>query len=319
MGAQPQRPYGNRIRRDRLDKERTPMKRLLILAVSALAILSVSTDALAQSKKEMVAKDVQLEQRISDLEGRMLTGDPAAERLMQRMDSLEAAQRALTGEIEQLRYERDTLRTDVETLARDIETMQAIATEMRAHLDMAGGASVPQQAPQAQSMPQAPYSPNPYSDAPLNQNQSFQMLPPVESNPVQQLGDQTVDASELMTIGQQKLRVGDFTGAQLAYRQYIDVNPNAPDVGEAHFWLGETYYVKSGFDKAAESYIASMRASPKGELAPSAMIGLAGALRGMGNKDGACQTLDGFPAQFPDATADMQSKANRERQRSGCP
>lgn len=304
------------------------MKRLLILATSALAILSVSTDALAQSKKEMVAKDVQLEQRISDLEGRMLTGDPAAERLMQRMDSLEAAQRALTGEIEQLRYERDTLRTDVEALAKDIEAMQAVAVDMRAHLDMATGAGFTSP-PLAggQPLPQAPYidsqgggqTLNAPSPAPQNQGQPFQMLPPVQSNPVQPLGAQSVDASELMTIGQQKLRAGDFTGAQLAYRQYIDVNPNAPDVGEAHFWLGETYYVKSGFDKAAESYIASMRAAPKGELAPSAMIGLAGALRGMGNKDGACQTLDGFPVQFPDASSDMQSKANRERQRSGCP
>lgn len=311
------------------------MKRLLILASSALAILSVSTDALAQSKKEMVAKDVQLEQRISDLEGRMLTGDPAAERLMQRMDSLEAAQRALTGEIEQLRYERDTLRTDVETLAKDIEAMQAIATEMRAHLDMAGGGGFTSP-PLAggQPLPAVPHNnsqgggqtlgaPLPIP-APQDQGQSFQMLPPVQSTPmqagpIQPMGAQTVDASELMTIGQQKLRSGDFTGAQLAYRQYIDVNPNAPDTGEAYFWLGETYYVKSGFDKAAESYIASMRADPKGELAPSAMIGLAGALRGMGNKEGACQTLDGFPVQFPDASADMQSKASRERQRSGCP
>ena len=65
----------------------------------------------------------------------MLTGDPAAERLMQRMDSLETSQRTLTGEVETLRYERETLLKQVEAMAAEIQTKQALIDRMKIHLD----------------------------------------------------------------------------------------------------------------------------------------------------------------------------------------
>jgi len=274
------------------------MKRFASCLMIAAFAGASAVPAMAQSKKEMVAKDIELSQRLTDLEGRMLTGDPAAERLMERMDALESAQRALTGEIEQLRYERESLRKDVESLVGDIAALQTQIADM-------------QRAPAP-----APAGPVVYGDTGSLQPQPApqNLLPPAGPAPA----TQTVAASELQSIGQEKLRAGDFTGAQLAFKQYIEVSPDAPDVGDAYFWLGETYYVKSGYEQAAESYIASMRAAPNGPLAPSAMIGLAGALRGMGNTDGACQTLGSFPIQYPDAPPDMRSKADRERQRSGC-
>ena len=65
----------------------------------------------------------------------MLTGDPAAERLMQRMDALEASQRALTGEVERLRYERDTLQEEVRALASGIASLETNSEDMRRHLE----------------------------------------------------------------------------------------------------------------------------------------------------------------------------------------
>ena len=285
------------------------MKPIATLVMLAVFTAASATPSFAQSKKEMVAKDIELSQRLTDLEGRMLTGDPAAERLMERMDSLETAQRALTGEIEQLRYERESLRKDVEGLVGDIAALETQIFDLK-------------RAPAVMAVP-APSGSIIYGDpagvqsVPAPDN----MLPPpvVQQAPAPgNLGSAPIEASQLQVIGQEKLRAGDFTGAQLAFKQYIEVSPDAPDVGDAYFWLGETYFVKSGFEKAAESYIASMRASADGPLAPSAMIGLAGALRGMGNTDGACQTLGSFPIQFPDAPPDMRQKADREAQRSGC-
>ncbi len=283
------------------------MKTILSSLMIAAMFFAAETPSFAQSKKEMVAKDIELDQRLADLEGRMLTGDPAAERLMERMDTLEAAQRAMTGEIEQLRYERESLRGDVESLVKDIAALQTQMADMK---------RAPVMAVPAQALPSTPYVDS------HNSGQTFAApFPgpaPMDQTGVQPMGTQTVAASELQSIGLEKLRSGDFTGAQLAFKQYIEVSPDAPDVGDAYFWLGETYFVKSGFEKAAESYIASMRASPEGELAPSAMIGLAGALRGMDNTEGACQTLGSFPIQFPDAPPDLRVKADREAQRSGC-
>ena len=98
---------------------------------SFIAVLLISTSLLAapayaQSKKELAAVDAQLAQRLSTLESRMLTGDPAAERLMQRMDALETSQRTLTGEVETLRFERDKLLKQVNAMSAELQSKQAL-------------------------------------------------------------------------------------------------------------------------------------------------------------------------------------------------
>ena len=52
------------------------------------------------------------------------------------------------------------------------------------------------------------------------------------------------DITKLAQIGQDKMAEGDFTAAQSAFRQYLDLNPDAKDRGDVYFLLGETYYVK---------------------------------------------------------------------------
>jgi len=125
-------------------------------------------------------------------------------------------------------------------------------------------------------------------------------------------------AQELARIGLDKMNEGDFSGAQTAFIQYLELNPNADNRGDVLFWLAETYYVKSGFSQAADNYIASMRAAPKGDYAPEAMVKLAATARALGKKDVACQTLASFPAQYPKAVPAVREKARIEKLRSGC-
>lgn len=270
-------------------------------------ILLTALPATAQSKKEMLAKDAELEQRVYTLENRFLTGDPAAERLLRRMDELEAQQRAQEGEIEQLRYERDALRKDVKVLSGKLEAYGAIEDRMKQHLDAVDLA--------AQSAPAAPIGTfTPDAQAPFD--------PIVSNTPTEvqpgQMGGSVMAMSELMTIGQDKLLAGDFAGAELAFQQYIDLNPNAVDIADAYYWLGESYLVRNGFPEASDAYIKSMKADAKGQYAPRALLGLAGALRGMENTDGACQALDTFAVEYPDVDATVKSKVRTERARAGC-
>ena len=86
--------------------------RAFFVATLAVSYLT-ATPAQAQSKKELAAQNVALAERLARLESRMLTGYPAAERLMTRIDSLETAQRTLRGELERVAYERDGLKGEV--------------------------------------------------------------------------------------------------------------------------------------------------------------------------------------------------------------
>jgi tol-pal system protein YbgF len=253
------------------------------------------------------------------------------------MDALETAQRTLTGEIETLRYERDNLRGEVEGLIREIQTKQAVYDRMKIHLDAVdlvstetrngpvGGANP--YAPRVysgagtvvQGMDTETYSSQPYVVDP-NQPSQVPSAPIFKEQTigVQEQYTQGNDVSELSKVGQTKLAEGDFSGAQTAFKQYLQFNPDAGDAGEVNFWLGESYYVRGGFADAADAYITSMRKDPKGVKAPDAMVRLAAALRELGNKAEACQTLATFPAQFPNASSSAKEKARVEAARTGC-
>ena len=309
-----------------------------LFAALMLSTTLLATPAMAQSKKELAAVDAQLAQRLSTLESRMLTGDPAAERLMQKMDALETSMRTLRGEVEQLRFERDSLLKQVQAMAGDTALDQDLINRMKIHLDAVDlVASEQRPAPRRVD----PYAPRTYSGggtvvqsspAPVISSESYASNPVTpESSTLSQIPsapvfkEQTIgvqesynDVSQLSQVGQTKLAEGDFSGAQTAFKQYLEFNPDAADAGEVNFWLGESYFVRGGYADAADAYISSMRKDPKGAKAPDAMVRLAATLGKLGNKSEACQTLATFPAQFPNASASTKEKARVEAARTGC-
>lgn len=293
------------------------------IAFAAFALL-ITAPAHAQSKKELAAQNAALAQRVSVLESRLLTGDPAAERLMQRVDALETSQRTLTGEVERLRYERDTLLAELKALTSDLREMQELSTRMQIHLDavdhVAGGRGNPYGAPQPYES--APAGPNYTGGEPYGNPDAGQPIaipgPPSVSERTIPVQEQYNELSQLPSIGKRRLAEGDFAGAQQAFRDYLGGFPDAPDAGEINYWLGETYYVRGGYASAAESYIASMRKAPQGIKAPDAMIRLGAALRELGKTAEACQTLNSFPAQYPNAPQNVKDKARTELIRTGC-
>jgi len=129
---------------------------------------------------------------------------------------------------------------------------------------------------------------------------------------------QTNDVTELGATGKRQLAEGDFAGAQISLKQYLQFNPDAPDVGEVNFYLGESYYVRGGYADAADSYIESMKRDPRGVKAPDAMVRLAGALRELGEPQDACATLASLPSQYPNASPAVNDKARLEAARAGC-
>lgn len=292
--------------------------KVITFAALVFAVFAASP-VQAQSKKELAAQNAALAERLTRLESRMLTGDPAAERLMARIDSLESAQRALRGELERVAFERDGLKGEVMQLRTDLQIIQDLAGRMTVHLDAVDLIAQEQTRPvQRRTGPVTlggtstldPLGGAPvFSERPIEIGPSTQNTPPVTPpNDIAQLGQ----------IGKQRLAEGDFTGAQISLKQYLQFNPDAADIGEMNYYLGESYYVRQGYADAADAYIASMKRDPRGVKAPDAMVRLAGALRELGKAKDACATLASLPRQYPNASATVKDKAKLEAARAGC-
>lgn len=313
------------------------MRAMIIALTVFLVTVIYSPLSIAQSKKELAAQNAALMQRLERLEARMLTGDPAAEALTSRMDAIETGNRNMTGEVERLRFERDNLRAEVIALAEDVRVLQEQATQFNIHLDAVElvsqqGGGVRSYAPRTYGGEPAngntvaseqPYvSPNQPSAIPGGPPSFNQVTVPFQGNQPTTLPNAIQsgqnDIAALPSEGRTKLAEGDFSGAQSLFQQYLTLAPDAPDAGEVNFWLGETYFVKGGYADAADAYINSMRKDRDGERAPDSMIRLAMSLRELGNKDQACQTLDSFPSQYPNAPESLRNKRALEISRTGC-
>lgn len=291
--------------------------RLSLIALFAASCL-LATPAQAQSKKELEAQNIALAERLGRLESRMLTGDPAAERLMARIDALETAQRTLRGELERVAYERDGLKGEVMQLRTEIQQIQDMAGRMRVHLDAVDLIAQEQSRPIDRRVGPVTFGPTTPLD-PLGGAPTFRQEPLVIGNG--QAPAPAMPSNDIAQLGQNGKRLlaeGDFAGAQTSLKQYLQFNPDAADVGEMNYYLGESYYVRGGYADAADAYITSMKRDPRGVKAPDAMVRLAGALRELGKTADSCATLASLPRQYPDASPTVTNNASLEAARSGC-
>ena len=306
------------------------MLRVLLLSLLILPQLLV-TPAYAVSKKELAAKDLQLEERLLELESRFLTGDPAAEQLIKRNYVLETTVRSLRGEVEQLIYELDQSNKKIDALYGDIDiSLQRIIRledqleELNSSFENLENSFISNNNSGEDTFPSGDlFENNLDSDNFEKSNRnSDKLLSQVPSAPffkektieVQKAYD---DLIRLPDEGKMKLREGDYLGAQLDFEKYILKRPDAEDISIVNYWLGESYFVRNRFQEAATAYIASLSNDPNGKKATTSMIKLATSFAKLNNPE-SCKIFKAFESEYPNATEMEKAKANKEAKKAGC-
>ena len=305
------------------------MLRAILLYLSILPIL-LATTSFAVSKKELAAKDLQLEERLLQLESRFLTGDPAAEQLIKRNYALEVTVRSLRGEVEQLMYELGQSNKKIDALYGDIDiNLQRIIRlehqleELNSAFENSENSFISGNAPVRAILGGEAFENTNNEDnlekLDINTDETLSQIP---SAPV--FKEKTIDVQvaygnllQLPEEGKVKLREGDYLGAQLDFEKYILERPDADDLAIVNYWLGESYFVRNKFQKAANAYIASLSSDPKGIKAPSSMIKLATSFAKLNNPE-SCKIFNAFETQYPNTTELEKAKANKEAKKVGC-
>ncbi|WP_323761740.1 tol-pal system protein YbgF [Maricaulis sp.] len=289
-----------------------------LICLSALtAAIALSAPSQAQSRRELAERIDATEVRIGNLEAEFMAGDPVAEALIRRMDELEYQVQALTGETERLTFENRQLRQQLETLEAEAEARSQAAVPVMddaavawmnegldgpdAEVDGSTLAIVDPDDPHAEARAAA--------TGVLGGNAGGAPSAPQMD---------AVDPTVTFNAARARLVDSDFIGAQSGFESFIADNPDHALTAQAQYWLGETFYVRSDFTRAADAFIASLRLQPSGEKAPDALVRLAASLHGMGRTDDACSTLARFGRQFPNAAPASQARAARESVRANC-
>ena len=114
------------------------------------------------------------------------------------------------------------------------------------------------------------------------------------------------------------LKVGDYTTAERAFREFVNTNPEHDLAGNAQYWYAETFRIRQLYTDAASAYLEGYQKYPKGEKAPINLLKLGVSMVQIGEKVQGCKMINGVEKQYPKANQSVIQKAKYESQKFEC-
>lgn len=271
------------------------MLRFGTVSLTAFLLLSAALPAQAQMATERIIQSRidNLERQIGDLQrdgggsssDSMPVSGGSTAALGNRIAGLEEQIRMLQGKVEESTYRSQQLeqqmkqqQQDVDMRLRDLEQKGPNVTPAPA----AAAAPAPSSSPAANDVGEAANPNDQY-------NQAFRLL------------------------NQSK-----YDEAYTAFKQFVTQHPKDALVGNAYYWMGETFYVRRDYVKSADQFRQGFEAAPKGPKAGDNLLKLAMSLSALNRNSEACVVLRQVAKEYATKSGAVVGKANNEMARIGC-
>ena len=114
------------------------------------------------------------------------------------------------------------------------------------------------------------------------------------------------------------LKVGDYSTAERAFREFVLSNSNHELAGSAQYWYAETFRIRQLYTDAASAYLEGYQKYPKGKKAPINLLKLGVSMVQIGEKDQGCKMINGVELQYPNANQSVIQKAKYESKKFEC-
>jgi tol-pal system protein YbgF len=114
------------------------------------------------------------------------------------------------------------------------------------------------------------------------------------------------------------LKVGDYSTAERAFREFVIINSEHKLAGNAQYWYAETFRIRQLYTDAATAYLEGYQKYPKGEKAPINLLKLGVSMVQIGEKEQGCKMIVGVEEQYPKANQSVLQKAKYESKKFEC-
>ncbi len=114
------------------------------------------------------------------------------------------------------------------------------------------------------------------------------------------------------------LKVGDYSTAERAFREFVLSNTDHELAGSAQYWYAETFRIRQLYTDAASAYLEGYQKFPKGKKAPINLLKLGVSMVQIGEKDQGCKMITGVELQYPNANQSVIQKAKYESKKFEC-
>ena len=114
------------------------------------------------------------------------------------------------------------------------------------------------------------------------------------------------------------LKVGDYSTAERAFREFVITNSEHKLAGNAQYWYAETFRIRQLYTDAATAYLEGYQKYPKGEKAPINLLKLGVSMVQIGEKEQGCKMIEGVKKEYPKANQSVLQKAKYESKKFEC-
>lgn len=301
--------------------------------LAIVVMLALAMPAQAQSNRELDNRMKRLENEIETLSravyrgekpppGSFSGGSAAGADIEIRLQQMESELRAMRGQLEEQSYKIRQLENQLERATSDME--------LRLNdLEGRGGASAP--APSSSRYTTdggkqgfnttLPNEPKPKSDSyewssdnsgGNGQLGSYTQSPQGDKNPSADLAAATYENAFSL------IKNAKYDAAEREFQAFLNAYPDHVLAGNAKYWLGETFYVRGEYDRAARIFAEGYQQYPKGAKAPDNLLKLGMSLAGMGKTSDACVALEQLVKKKVAGSGPVMRRAEQEISRLKC-
>lgn len=140
----------------------------------------------------------------------------------------------------------------------------------------------------------------------------------VTSGNLKDLGAPAGEVEDVYKKALSDLNNGRQIEAEQGFQMILDRYPSDKLAGNAQFWLGEIYYRDQDYKKAVVAYKNVYVNYKDGNKGAEGLYKLGLSMQQLGKKAEACAALTNLASEFPNATADIKSKAKAQASKIGC-
>ena len=214
-----------------------------------------------------------------------IANDGSLENLYMRLDQMEKVIASLTGQVEELSHELSETKKDLKKTNNYVDVKFAELNKKK-------------EAPKAQET------------KPAKQEKKADKETKKE--------DVKKDPKEAYDAAYKLLNEQKYAEAQIALEDFIEKYPNDALAGNAQYWLGETFYVRGMYERAAVAFAKGFKTYKTGLKGPDSLFKLGLTMEKLEKKKEACTAFKNVKKEFPKASDSLLSKAKKEMEKLGC-
>ena len=300
-------------------------------------VLGFSDTTFAQSSRELMNRINRLENDVETLSRSVYRGetpppisvvrqpDTAASEV--RFQQLETDMRTLTGRMEeqsyqirQLQEQMEKFMADVTIRLNDLEGARngaSIGTNNSANLPINGNAGTPPSS-SSSNIGINTQDKDTYQWSSGSGQRSDAGTPPMPNAANNNDLVNTPSAENLYQSAFAQLKSENYDAAQKQFEEFLERYPEDNLAGNAQYWLGETYYVRSNYEQAAKTFAAAYKKYPDNAKAPDNILKMGMSLAGMGRTDDACVALGQVESKYAAEAPSVMARAQKEMENLGC-